>query len=76
MYNPCFECWNRYGKQYTKDCDDKCDYAHAISRLRPYGGIDEVIKVVSGDAFPIVFIDKEHIDFTYKLVCAAKDGVI
>jgi hypothetical protein len=23
-----------------------------------------------------VLIDKDHIDFTYRLVCAAKDGVI
>ena len=27
MYNPCFECHNRYGKQYTTECDSKCDYA-------------------------------------------------
>lgn len=76
MYNPCFECYNRYDRQYTEECDNKCDYANALSRLKPYGGIDEVIKMVSGDAFPLVFIDDEHIDFTYKLVCAAKDGVI
>ena len=76
MYNPCFECYNRYGKQYTEECDNKCDYAHALSRLKPYGGIDEVIKMMSGDVFPLVFIDDEHIDFTYKLVCAVKGGVI
>ena len=76
MYNPCFECYNRYGKQYTEECDNKCDYANVLSRLKLYGGIDEVIEVVSGDAFPLVFIDDEHIDFTYKLVCATKDGVI
>ena len=33
-------------------------------------------KIMSGDAFPLVFLDKDHIDFTYKLVCAAKDGII
>lgn len=30
MYSPCVECYNRYGKQYTFDCDDKCDYAKVM----------------------------------------------
>lgn len=29
-YNPCFECRLRYDKQYSKDCDDNCEYAYAI----------------------------------------------
>lgn len=25
---PCHEhCWEKYGKQYTEECDTKCDYA-------------------------------------------------
>lgn len=27
MYNPCFECHNRYGHSYTEECDKICDYA-------------------------------------------------
>lgn len=27
MFSPCFECYNRYGKQYTKECDTACEYA-------------------------------------------------
>lgn len=76
MYNPCFECLNKYGHSYTEECDNTCDYAHVVSKLKPYGGIDEAVKVMKGDAFPIVFVDDEHIDFTYKLVCAVKEGVI
>lgn len=76
MYNPCFECWNRYGHYYTEDCDTTCQYANDISKLKPYGGIDETVKVMKGDAFPLVFIDNEHIDYTYRLVCAAKDKII
>ena len=76
MYNPCSECYNRYCKQYTEECDNTCEYAHALSKLKPYGGIDEAVKVMKGDAIPLVFVDKEHIDFTYRFVCAAKDGVI
>lgn len=76
MYNPCLECLNRYGREYTKKCDDMCEYAHAVSKLKPYGGIDEVVKVMKGESFPLVLVDDKHIDFTYKLVCAVKDGVI
>lgn len=39
MHNPCFECWNRYGHSYTEECDNTCEYAHALSKLKPYGGI-------------------------------------
>ena len=76
MYSPCWECWNRYGKQYTEECDSKCDYAYQLSKLKPYGGIDKAVEVMKGNEFPFVFVDKEHIDFTYRIVCAAKDGVI
>lgn len=28
MFNPCIDhCYLRYGKQYTSDCDDQCEYA-------------------------------------------------
>ena len=27
MFNPCFECYNRYNRQYTKECDTTCEYA-------------------------------------------------
>ena len=27
MYNPCFECLNRYGKEYAEECENTCDYA-------------------------------------------------
>ena len=30
MYSPCMECLNRYGRQYTEDCDNTCEYAHAV----------------------------------------------
>lgn len=76
MYYPCEECLNRYGHSYTEECDETCEYANVISKLKPYGGINEVIKVMKGDAFPLVLIDKDHIDTTYRLVCAAKDGTI
>lgn len=76
MYNPCFECYNRYGHSYLKECDSICEYAHVLSKLKPYGGIDEVIKVMKGDAIPLVSADKEHIDSTYKFVCATKDSAI
>ena len=31
MFEPCFEhCYLRFGKQYTPDCDDKCEYAKTV----------------------------------------------
>ena len=76
MYNPCFECLNRHGHSYTEDCDNKCEYANVISKLKSFGGVDEIVQVMSGNKFPVIFIDKDHIDLTYTIVCAAKDGII
>lgn len=76
MYTPCFECLNRHGHSYTEECDNTCRYAYDISRLKQFGGIDEVVEVMKGNKFPTIFVDKDHIDFTYKIVCAAKDGYL
>ena len=79
MYSPCFECLNRYGHSYTEECNNTCEYAHEVSqlkRLKQYCSIDQIVDILNGDVFPVVFIDKKHIDFTYRIVCAAKDGLI
>ena len=34
LHNPCFECMNRYGKQYTKECDNECDYAKSVKEKK------------------------------------------
>jgi len=31
MYNPCIECYHRYGREYSIECD--CAYAEAVKRL-------------------------------------------
>ena len=71
MYNPCLEC---YGRQYTEECDEMCEYANVLSKLKPYN-IDETVRIMKGDSFPLVLIDNKHIDFTYRIVCAAKNGL-
>lgn len=76
MYNPCLECLNRYGYDYTEDCDNKCQYANVMSKLKPYGSIDEIVEILKGDKFPVVFLDKDHIDSTFTIVNAAKAGLI
>ena len=76
MYNPCFECMNRYGRQYTEECDNKCDYANVMFQLKSYGGLEEVLSVMRGERIPIAMIDKEHIDDTFRIVSAAKAGII
>ena len=30
MFYPCTECYRKFDKQYTSECDDKCDYARAV----------------------------------------------
>lgn len=76
MYSPCFECKIRYNKEYSKECDSKCDYANLVSKLKTYGGIDEVLSVMEGERIPIKMIDKEHIEDTFRIVNAAKEGII
>lgn len=77
LYSPCFMCANRAGGGgYTEKCDDTCEYAHIISQLRPYGSIEEILEVLRGDRIPVALIDKEHIESTYGIVCAAKEGLI
>jgi hypothetical protein len=76
MNSPCFECLNRYGHSYTEECDNTCEYANIISKLKPYGSIDEIVEILRGDKFPVVFLDKDHIDSTSTIVNAAKAGLI
>jgi hypothetical protein len=76
MYSPCFDCLNRTGQSYTEACNNTCEYANVLSRLKPYGSIDEIIAILKGDSFPVVFVDKEHIEFTDRIVQAAKEGLI
>lgn len=75
MYSPCFECMNRYGRQYTEDCDSKCDYANVMSKLKVYGGIEEVLKYMDGKAVPIAMLNEENIEGVYRVVYAAKHGI-
>lgn len=31
LFNPCYEhCYLRLGKQYSSECDNKCEYAKAV----------------------------------------------
>lgn len=76
MYSPCFDCMNRGGHSYTEECDNTCEYANVLSKLKPYGSVDEIVAVLNGDRFPTVFVDKDHIEFTDKIVQAAKEGLI
>ena len=37
MYNPCETCYNRFGHEYTPDCDEQCEFANLVKenkRLR------------------------------------------
>lgn len=75
-YNPCIECANRYGREYSEKCDQICEYANFVSKLKPYGEIDEIISVMRGERIPLTMLDKEHIEDTFRIVNAAKLGII
>lgn len=47
MYNPCWECFNRYGHDYSEDC--KCQYAEILNLLDSYGGIENIVEVMKGN---------------------------
>lgn len=76
MYSPCFECSNRYNREYIEECDNTCEYAYFVKRIKDYGGIEEVSKVMEGKSVPISMLEKENIDNIYKIIYCAKHGLI
>lgn len=76
MYNPCFECSNIYNREYTEECDNTCEYAYLVKRIKDYGGIEEVSKVMEGKLIPISMLEKENIDNIYKIIYCVKHGLI
>lgn len=76
IYNPCIECNNRYETGYTEECDNTCEYAHFVKRIKNYGGIEEVSKVMEGKSVPVSMLEKENIDNIYKIVYCAKHDLI
>ena len=44
MFVPCFEsCYLKYGKQYSEECNDSCDYAKAVLEKNE---LEKVLKAV------------------------------
>ena len=43
MYNPCWECFNKYGHGYSEDC--KCQYAKILKLLDLLVKIVETVQV-------------------------------
>ena len=43
-YAPCFDCFNRYGREYTDWCDSNCEYAYAV-KLRD-SNIEDLNKII------------------------------
>ena len=36
-FNPCVDyCYIKHNKQYSEDCNDKCDYAQAVLDVKKY----------------------------------------
>ncbi len=52
MANPCIHCcYQRFGKQYTSDCDDKCAFAYAVKENKMLNEqIDKLEKYIDENA--------------------------
>lgn len=45
MFDPCVEhCYPRYGKQYSSECDGKCEYARTVKELADVKAEREMIR--------------------------------
>ena len=60
MDDKCFKCLIKYGELCPEECNSTCEDAKALNKLKKYGGIDEFVKVVSGNRFPTVFTDEVY----------------
>lgn len=70
MFNPCYEhCYLKYGRQYTEECDNSCEYANSLSKLKPYGGIDEVVKIMKCNNCYLRY----HCDEQTEFICKNND---
>lgn len=51
-YYPCSTCHDRFGKDYTEECDAYCDYAMAIKKLKEYEDIVDKFNSIP-EVYPI-----------------------
>lgn len=68
MYKPCSTCLIRFGKSYTSDCDETCEYANIFKKLKPFGTIDEIVNMLNGSSIPIALLTEENIENTFTVV--------
>lgn len=76
MFEPCYEhCYLRYGKQYTKECDDKCNYAKAVKENKELAENAIIFPQTIGD---ITFYSKaelfEWVENMQKEFCSPPSG--
>lgn len=64
MYSPCFECMNRYGKQYSEECDNTCEYAVAVKFI---GELQNEIKVLQDKIALAALKEQESRNYNPKL---------
>ena len=78
MFEPCYEhCYLRYGKQYTKECDDKCNYAKAVKEKKELIENAIIFPQTIGD---ITFYSKdelfEWVENMQKEFCSPPTGLV
>lgn len=78
MFEPCYEhCYLRYSKQYTKECDDKCNYAKAVKEKKELIENAIIFPQTIGD---ITFYSKdelfEWVENMQKEFCSPPTGLV
>ena len=69
-YNPCFECLNRYGRQYSKECDEFCDYAR-ILKIRD-DNIRDLERIIINKDAKLEKLNRD-LEWAYQFICKLKE---
>lgn len=69
-YNPCFECLNRYGRQYSKECDEFCDYAR-ILKIRD-DNIRDLERIIINKDTKLEKLNRD-LEWAYQFICKLKE---
>ena len=58
MYSPCVECFIKYNKKYTEECNNMCDYAVAV---RTIDNLQAEIKTLKDDIDNLELCDSANV---------------
>ena len=69
-YNPCLECLNRYNRQYSKECDELCDYAR-ILKIRD-DNVRDLERIIINKNAKLEKLNRD-LEWAYQFICKLKE---